>query len=371
MVENRLLTELANGQFLLGTFASNCDHGLSITKIPERWNNSFENNLKLAQMLDEAGIEFMLPIARWIGYGGETDYHGNVLETVTWATGLLALTKRVNIIATIHTSVNNPVVVAKQITTIDQISNGRIGLNIVAGWNQPEYEALGLEMKSKHEDRYAYAQDWFNAIKKLWSKTKHFDHEGEFFKLKRVLGDPRPAHRIPIINAAGSGEGRAFATRNTDILFTPAIDLTRSKPEIAELKKMAKDVGREVGVLTLAHVVCRPTEQEAKDYVKYYAETNADWGGVDNLMELQFAHAKSYPLDLLAGIRSSMAVGQGGYQLIGTPQMVADGIMRLKECGFNGTTLSFVDYVKEFPYFRDNVLPLLEKAGIRHPVEKI
>jgi FMNH2-dependent dimethyl sulfone monooxygenase len=118
-------------------------------------------------------------------------------------------------------------------------------------------------------------------------------------------------------------------------------------------------------------VVCRPTEPEAKDYVEYYAETNADWGGVDKLMELQFAHAKSFPLDLLEGVRSRMAVGQGGYQLIGTPQMVADGIVRLKECGFNGTTLSFVDYVKKFSYFRDNVLPLLEKAGIRHPVEKI
>jgi FMNH2-dependent dimethyl sulfone monooxygenase len=187
---------------------------------------------------------------------------------------------------------------------------------------------------------------------------------GGLFKLKRVLGDPRPAHAISIINAASSGEGRAFATRNADILFTSAIDLTCSKPEIAELKKLAKESGREVGVLTLAHVVCRPTEQEAKDYVKYYAETNADWGGVDRLMELQFAHAKSFPLDLLAGIRSSMAVGQGGYQLIGTPQMVADGIMRLKECGFNRTTLSFVDYVKEFPYFRDNILPLLGKAGI-------
>jgi FMNH2-dependent dimethyl sulfone monooxygenase len=179
MAENRLLTELANGQFSLA-HSQATDHGLSITIIPERWNNSFENNLKLAQMLDEAGIEFMLPIARWIGYGGETDYHGNVLEAVTWATGLLALTKRINIVATIHTSVNNPVVVAKQITTIDQISNGRIGLNIVAGWNQPEYEALGLEMESKHEDRYAYAQDWFNAIKTLWSKTEHFDHEGSF-----------------------------------------------------------------------------------------------------------------------------------------------------------------------------------------------
>lgn len=56
------------GQFLLGTFASNCSSGMSVTKIPERWVNSWENNLKLAKLLDEAGIDFMLPIARVSGF---------------------------------------------------------------------------------------------------------------------------------------------------------------------------------------------------------------------------------------------------------------------------------------------------------------
>ncbi|RDW69879.1 hypothetical protein BP6252_08899 [Coleophoma cylindrospora] len=367
MAENPMLNK---DQFLLGTFASNCSHGMSMTKIEERWDNSWENNLALAHLLDDAGIEFMLPIARWIGFGGDTDYHGNILETVTWATGLLALTKRLNVIATIHTAVNNPVAVAKQIATIDQISNGRIGLNVVAGWNQPEYEALGLAMKSSHEERYAYAQDWFDVIQKLWSTKGPFNHDGQYFQLKGVYGDPRPSHRIPIVNAAGSGEGRSFATRNTDILFTPAIDLTRSKPEIEELKKMAKDAGRDVGVLTFSHVVCRPTEKEARDFVEYYAVQNADKPAIDNMIALQFAFAKSYPHDLLEKLRGSMAIGQGGYELIGTPQQVADGILRLHKTGFNGTTLSFVNYVEEFPYFRDNVLPLLEKAGIRQPITK-
>ncbi len=136
----------AAGQFLLGTFASNCSGGMSVTKVPERWDNSWNNNLKLARLLDDAGIDFMLPIARWIGYGGETNFHGNVLETMTWAAGLLASTRNINVFATIHTAANHPAVVAKQIATIDQISNGRVGLNIVAGWNQPEYEALGLNL---------------------------------------------------------------------------------------------------------------------------------------------------------------------------------------------------------------------------------
>ena len=81
---------LSGDRFRLGTFSTNCSSGMTPTKAPERWVNSWDNNLKLAQMLDEAGIDFMLPIARWIGYGGETDFHGGVLETMTWAAGLLA-----------------------------------------------------------------------------------------------------------------------------------------------------------------------------------------------------------------------------------------------------------------------------------------
>src|SRR3546814_20503706 len=74
--------------FKLGTFASNCASGLTITKHPDRWSGSWEDNLRLARMLDEAGIDFMLPIARWLGFGGETNFHGRVLETMTWSAGL-------------------------------------------------------------------------------------------------------------------------------------------------------------------------------------------------------------------------------------------------------------------------------------------
>ena len=92
---------------------------------------------------------------------------------------------------------------------------------------------------------------------------------------------------------------------------------------------------------------------------------NADWEAVDNLVRLQFAHAQSFPHDLLALIRDRMAAGHGGFPLTGTPEQVSEGIAALHAAGFRGTTLSFVDYVEEFPYFRDNVLPILEQRGIR------
>jgi len=78
--------------FRLGLFSSNCSGGLAVTTISERWSASWEENLRLAKVADETGIDFMLPIARWIGYGGDTNFHEGVLEPILWATAILANT---------------------------------------------------------------------------------------------------------------------------------------------------------------------------------------------------------------------------------------------------------------------------------------
>ena len=127
---------LGGNRLKLGFFSPNCSGGMAVTKVAERWQNSWDNNIRLAQLGDEAGIEFVLPIARWIGYGGETDFHGSVLETLTWATGLLAHTRRINIFATVHTAFIHPVVAAKQLATADQLGKGRLGLECGRGMEQ-------------------------------------------------------------------------------------------------------------------------------------------------------------------------------------------------------------------------------------------
>lgn len=355
-------------QFKLGFFAANCSSGMAVTKVPGRWVNSWENNKRLAQLADQAGIDFMLPIARWIGYGGDTDFHGDVLETMAWAAGLLSVTERISVIATMHTAFNHPMVVAKQIATIDQIGAGRAGLNIVAGWNKPEYDAMGIGLPDDHETRYGYAQEWFDVVKKLWTADEAFDWDGQYFQMKGAVGSPKPVHGMPpLVNAAGSGQGRDFAVRNVNFLFTPAIDLERSKGEVAEIHDKAAAAGRKVDVLTFATVVCRPTQKEADDWLDHYAQKEADWAAVDNLVDLQFAHAQSFPHDLLKLIKDRMAAGHGGFPLVGPPEKVADGICALQEAGFGGTTLAMVDYAGEFPYFRDEVLPILEARGVRTP----
>jgi alkanesulfonate monooxygenase SsuD/methylene tetrahydromethanopterin reductase-like flavin-dependent oxidoreductase (luciferase family) len=352
-------------EFKLGLFSANCSGGLAVTKVPERWDNSWENNLLAAKLAEDAGFDFLLPIARWIGYGGETNFHGSVLETTTWATALLAHTEKINVFSTIHTAFNHPVVVAKQLATMDHVGSGRVGINIVAGWNRPEYEALGGVLAEDHESRYRYAQEWFEVIKKLWTEPEPFEFAGEFWQLDRTYTEPKPlVDAIPIINAAGSGQGREFAARNADFLFTTVITLEDAQKEIAAIKQQAAALGRSIDVMTLSSIFCRPTRAEAQEYYRYIVD-NADEGAIDNIVRIMFANAESFPKDALDSLRERFAAGHGGWPLIGTPDDCADGLEQMAKHGLAGTVFGFVDYNKEIPYFKQEVLPRLERKGLR------
>src|SRR5262247_4089560 len=101
---------MGNGNALkIGLFGPNCSSGRAVTLVPERWSGSWPDNLRLARMADDAGIDFLLPIARWKGYGGVTDYQGATWETVNWASGLLASTKKITVFGTVHAPLFNPI----------------------------------------------------------------------------------------------------------------------------------------------------------------------------------------------------------------------------------------------------------------------
>ncbi|MGZ3329720.1 MAG: LLM class flavin-dependent oxidoreductase, partial [Xanthobacteraceae bacterium] len=207
----------------IGLFGANCSSGRAVTLVPERWSGSWPDNLKLARMADEAGIDFLLPIGRWKGYGGDTDYQGATLETITWATGLLALTKRVTVFGTVHAPLFNPVIAAKEMVTADHIGEGRFGLNIVVGWNEGEFAMFGVQQRD-HESRYDYAQEWIDVIKMIWSDKEDFDYHGQYLDMSGIRGKPKPygGTRPVIMNAGASPVGQAFAIRNCDAFFLQA-----------------------------------------------------------------------------------------------------------------------------------------------------
>src|ERR1700691_2750015 len=94
------VTSFSPNAFKLGLFGLNLSSGRSATKVPERWSGNWDDNLQAALLADEAGMDFHLPVARWKGYGGATNFEGAGFESTAWACGLLAATKRITVFAT-------------------------------------------------------------------------------------------------------------------------------------------------------------------------------------------------------------------------------------------------------------------------------
>src|SRR6266446_2101093 len=197
-------TAMYNGNALkIGLFGANCSSRRAVTMVAERWSGSWPDNVRLARMADEAGIDFLLPIARWKGHGGDTDYQGATFETVTWACGLLASTRRITVFGTVHAPLFNPLIAAKELVTADHIGQGRLGMNLVVGWNEGEFDMFGVAQR-EHEARYDFAQEWLDAVLRAWREEGTFDIAGEFLKLHGVRAYPKPyGGTRPVIMNAG------------------------------------------------------------------------------------------------------------------------------------------------------------------------
>jgi alkanesulfonate monooxygenase SsuD/methylene tetrahydromethanopterin reductase-like flavin-dependent oxidoreductase (luciferase family) len=359
--------------FKIGFFGANCSSGRFCTTVPERWSGDYADCLRLAQMMDEAGLDFMLPIGRWKGYGGETDYQGSTYETITWATGLLAATKRLTVFGTVHAPLFPPLIAAKQMVTADHVGQGRFGLNVVCGWNEDEFEMFGVDAKD-HAGRYRQGQEWLDVLRAAWTKDD-FDFHGEFFDLVGVREKPKPyGGTLPLtMNAGASGDGRAFALRNCDAWFTSVrldgsqreADLDTAIPKIQAARAEARTFGREIGVYTVGVVICRPTRKEAEDYHHYVTYEHADWGAIDHTLAMK--GLDKLPPEEVEHHRRAYANGHGGLPLIGTPDEIANTLAKMSAAGFTGAGLSFVNYADELPYFRSEVIGRLERLGLRTP----
>lgn len=221
--------------------------------------------------------------------------------------------------------------------------------------------------QSEHDDRYEQGFEWFSVLQQIFTADIPFDHNGKFYRLKQVIGAPAPVQqpRPVTLSAAFSPAGRRFAAATSDYLFTSLRSFESAKPHIAEIRRLASEAGRDVGLLTTTHVVCRDTDAEAQRYYDYYANEMADTEAVDFHQRKKDAHYGAVEPDAVRLERQRYAGGTGSYPLIGRPETIAEKIVKICELGFSGATISFVNFNEELPYFVDRVLPLLRQAGLR------
>lgn len=352
----------------LGVMAFNCSHGSTITTAEGAWELNWRDTREIATMADRAGLDVLLPVGRWRGYGGTTNFNGSTYETFTWASALAAATEQIGLFATVHVPLFHPVMAAKMAATVDHVSNGRFCLNVVCGWFKDEFEMFGAQWRG-HDARYEYAEEWVALLRRLWSEKAEFDFDGRFFQSKRAWSEPKPIQTPfpPIMNAGGSEAGQRFAATVADMNFVILRnqDFEGGKAQIDKLKNMARAAGREVQVWIHVYVVCRDTEAEAKRYLDYYVREKGDYEAVNNLLGIFGVQSETLSPDALDSFRFHFIAGHGGYPLVGTPAQIVDGLDTLSRMGVDGCLISWVDYKAELKQWIDEVMPLIEQAGLR------
>ena len=351
-------------RFKLGVFSTNADGGLAITNVPERWRASWSDNLAAAQIADRAGLEFLLPIARWRGFGGKNAVREWSFETFTWAAGLAAATHNIGLFMTVHVPLVHPLYAAKALATVDHISAGRAGLNIVCGWNPGEFAMFGVTLG---DDGYARAAEWLEVVERAYASPQPFDFDGKYYQLRHAVSRPASLQspRPVTMNAAFGAPGRDFAARRCDFLFSTFAELADGRGHVEEIRQRALACDREVGVYTVCHVVCRESQAEAEDYYERYAVTEADHDAVDAHMAGKKEFSNSHDPASYTRYRKRFAGGAGTYPLIGTPQKIVADLVVIAAQGYAGAALSFVNYALELPFFCERVLPVMRSAGLR------
>jgi len=348
----------------LGIFGQNCSNGCTISHAETTFEPTYQHSVAISQKADALGFELLVPVGRWRGFGGTTDFNGTCMETYTWATAMATQTKHLMVFSTSHVPTMHPIVAAKQGATIDHISEGRWGLNIVCGWFTPEMEMFGVPQMA-HDTRYRYAGEWIQVIKRLWSE-QHFDHQGEFFKIKDGYMLPKPVQKpYPvIINAGFSPTGRDFSAREVDFNFIAIDTLENGKAVTTDVKRLAHNYGREIGMMSYGLVVCRETEKEAQQQYRYIVE-KGDWDAARRILGLLGVESGSFSEQYLTEYAEHFIAGWGGYPLVGTPEQVTAELVKLSQIGLEGMILCWLDYNEEIKFFGERVMPLMRQAGLR------
>jgi alkanesulfonate monooxygenase SsuD/methylene tetrahydromethanopterin reductase-like flavin-dependent oxidoreductase (luciferase family) len=361
-----------NNRLKLGIFCTN-SRGASLTLAPEAHTTSWDLSLRTALAADRAGYEAVVPFARWKGYPSEQPEHysGSVFEPMTFAAAIAQATDHIGVFATAHAPTVHPIVAAKQSATVDAISGGRFALNVVAGWNKPELDMFGSEMR-EHEGRYSQLAEWLDVLRLLWTEQKEFDYDGDFYRLRGAVSTPKPLQKPmpPIMNAGGSAAGARFAAKNADLCFVlvRSEDEAHIKAQVDQYKNQARDeFGRDVKVWVHSFVVQRDSQAEADEYLHRFAVEYEDRASVEAWIATAGANSQALSIEARRQQRLRLAAGAGGYPLVGTAEKICRELEKLSRAGVDGVLLTWVDYDEGISRFNESVLPGLEAAGLRDP----
>lgn len=372
------LARVLRQPFILGLFLPIQDGGWTPSTLPRTTTWTFDYNAKLTQRAEALGFDLVFGLAQWAshgGYGGKTRYREISLDSFMATAALAACTERILLISTLHILYGpwHPVHLAKFGATLDHISKGRWGINVVTGYAEREPLMFGMK-KIEHDTRYEMADVFVERLKQLWSLDRNLTVDGPHWAMEDAFVTPKPAYGRPVlVNAAGSRAGIEFAARHSDLVFitSPAgnqlEDALASLPDhIANIRATAAKQGSSLRTMINPMVICRDTEQEAIAY-RDAIEAAADVEAVENFAE----HGRRGDSHAWRNQRRQHRAIGGNLHLVGSPEQIVDALLKLKATGIDGVQVTFYDFAPDLEHFAEKVLPLLYEAGLRIPEDHL
>ncbi|MDR5759213.1 LLM class flavin-dependent oxidoreductase [Caballeronia sp. LZ035] len=359
---------------MLGLFLPIQNGGWSISTLPRGTDWRFDYNARLTKQAEALGFDLVFGLAQWLGkngHGGALKYREQSLDAFIATSALAAITERILLISTVHALYGpwHPLHLAKFGATLDHISNGRWGINLVTGHVASEWAMFGQPM-IEHDERYVRAAEFVGVLDTLWRNDANLTIRTPHWQLDDAFVSPRPRfHRPVLVNATGSAAGIDYAVRHSDLIFitSPAgadfKDAIGALPaRTAKIREGAARVGRRVRTLINPTIVCRPTEREARAYHDAIV-AHPDEGALDGFIGM---HGRSDAKAWAKHKREQRVLG-GNLHLIGSPEQIVEQLIALKHAGCDGVQLTFFDFEPDLRYFGEAVLPLLVEAGLRVP----
>ena len=346
----------------IGVFLPIGNNGWLISENSPQYMPSFELNKEIAQKAEKYGLDFVLTMIKLRGFGGKTEFWEHNLESFTLMAGLAAVTSRIKIYATAATLTLPPAIVARMASTIDSISNGRFGINLVTGWQKAEYDQMGLWPGEEHfTKRYDMLAEYAQILRDLFD-TGVSDFKGDYFQMTDCRVSPRPQGDMKIICAGSSDEGLAFSAKFADYAFcfgkgvnTP----TAFEPVNKRLAVATAKTGRSVDTFVLMMVIADETDEAAEAKWQSYRD-GADQEALKWLTNQTAANNVSTTTNTRQMSDATSAVNINMGTLVGSYAKVAAMLDEVATVpGTGGVLLTFDDFVQGVENFGTRIQPLM------------
>lgn len=347
----------------VGVFVPINNNGWLISENAPQYLPSFDLNKEIAQRAEKYGLDFLLSMIKLRGFGGKTQFWEYGLESFTLMAGLAAVTEKIKIFATCPTLIIPPAFAARMCSTIDSISHGRFGLNLITGWQPPEYTQMGLWPGDEHfRNRYRMLDEYAQILRELWDSGVS-DFNGEYYTMDDCRVWPRPQADMKIICAGSSDEGLAFSAKWADYAFclgkgvnTPTAFAFNNDRLAGALAK----TGRDVQVFVLMMVIAAETDEAAMAKWKSY-NAGVDVDAIAWLAEQGAKDKVNQDTNVrqLAAPEGAVNINMG--TLVGSYASVArmlDEMAQVPNTG--GVLLTFDDFVQGVEDFGTRIQPLMK-----------